>query len=65
MRIIKIPRLQVKDIEYDNQVFNEYNIIIRSNGHRYFKSDDGTRRIHLLLVDEWEVSKWLFRLKKE
>lgn len=68
MRIGEILGLQVKDIEYDNQGFNEYNIIVRSNAHRDLKSDDGTRRIHLsvlLLIDELEVFKRFFKLKKE
>ena len=68
MRISEILGLQVKDIEYDNQGFNEYNIIVRSNAHRDLKSDDGTRRIHLsvlLLADELEYFKRFFKLKKE
>jgi len=68
MRISEILGLQVKDIEYDNQGFTEYNIIVRSNAHRDLKSDDGTRRIHLsvlLLADELERFKQFFNLKKE
>lgn len=68
MRISEILGLQVKDIEYDNQGFTEYNIIVRSNAHRDLKSDDGTRRIHLsvlLLADELERFKQIFKLKKE
>ena len=68
MRISEILGLQVRDIEYDNQGFNEYNIIVRSNAHRDLKSDDGTRRIHLsvlLLAEELEAFKRFFKLKKE
>ncbi|SUD91829.1 site-specific integrase [Psychrobacter phenylpyruvicus] len=60
MRISEILGLQVKDIEYDNQSFSEYNIIVRSNPYRSLKSDDGTRRIYLsvlLLDDELEQFK--------
>lgn len=67
MRISEILGLQVKDIEYDNQGFKEYNVIIRSNAHRDLKSDDGTRRIHLsvlLLPEELEGFKKLFHLKE-
>ena len=67
MRISEILGLQVKDIEYDNQGFKEYNVIVRSNTHRDLKSDDGTRRIHLsvlLLPEELEEFKKLFHLKE-
>lgn len=67
MRISEILGLQVKDIEYDNQGFKEYNVIIRSNAHRDLKSDDGTRRIYLsalLLPGELEGFKKLFHLKE-
>lgn len=67
MRISEILGLQVKDIEYDNQGFKEYNVIVRSNAHRDLKSDDGTRRIHLsvlLLPEELEEFKKLFHLKE-
>lgn len=54
MRISEILGLQVKDIEYDNQGFSEYHIIVRSNPYRSLKSDDGTRRLSLsvLLKDD-------------
>ncbi|MDN6275990.1 tyrosine-type recombinase/integrase [Psychrobacter sp.] len=67
MRISEILGLQVKDIEYDNQGFKEYNVIVRSNAHRDLKSDDGTRRICLsllLLPKEIEMFKKLFHLKE-
>ena len=67
MRISEILGLQVKDIEYDNQGFKEYNVIVRSNAHRDLKSDDGTRRIYLsalLLPRELEGFKKLFHLKE-
>jgi integrase len=67
MRISEILGLQVKDIEYDNQGFMEYNLIVRSNAHRDLKSDDGTRRIYLsvlLLTEELEDFKSFFHLKE-
>lgn len=67
MRISEILGLQVKDIEYDNQSFTEYNVIVRANAHRDLKSDDGTRRIYLsvlLLPEELEVFKRFFHLKE-
>ena len=67
MRISEILGLQVKDIEYDNQGFMEYNLIVRSNAHRDLKSDDGTRRIYLsvlLLPEELEDFKRFFHLKE-
>ncbi len=67
MRISEILGLQVKDIEYDNQGFTEYNVIVRANAHRDLKSDDGTRRIYLsvlLLPEELEVFKRFFHLKE-
>ncbi|WP_201581528.1 site-specific integrase [Psychrobacter glacincola] len=67
MRISEILGLQVKDIEYDNQGFMEYNLIVRSNAHRDLKSDDGTRRIYLsvlLLPEELEDFKRFFHLKQ-
>ena len=67
MRISEILGLQVKDIEYDNQGFMEYNLIIRPNAHRDLKSDDGTRRIYLsvlLLPEELEDFKRFFHLKE-
>lgn len=68
MRISEILGLQVKDIEYDNQGFMEYNLIVRSNAHRDLKSDDGTRRIYLsvlLLPEELEDFKRFFHLKED
>ena len=67
MRISEILGLQVKDIEYDNQGFMEYNLIVRPNAHRDLKSDDGTRRIYLsvlLLPEELEDFKRFFHLKE-
>lgn len=67
MRISEILGLQVKDIEYDNQGFMEYNLIVRANAHRDLKSDDGTRRIYLsvlLLPEELENFKRFFHLKE-
>ncbi len=67
MRISEILGLQVTDIEYDNQSFTEYNVIVRPNAHRDLKSDDGTRRIYLsvlLLSEELEDFKRFFHLKK-
>jgi len=67
MRISEILGLQIKDIEYDNQGFMEYNLIVRSNAHRDLKSDDGTRRIYLsvlLLPEELEDFKRFFHLKE-
>lgn len=67
MRISEILGLQVKDIEYDNQAFMEYNLIVRPNAHRDLKSDDGTRRIYLsvlLLPEELEDFKRFFHLKE-
>lgn len=67
MRISEVLGLQVKDMEYDNQGFKEYNVIVRSNAHRDLKSDDGTRRIYLsalLLPEELEEFKKLFHLKE-
>lgn len=68
MRISEILGLQIKDIEYDNQGFMEYNLIVRSNAHRDLKSDDGTRRIYLsvlLLPEELEDFKRFFHLKED
>src|SRR5690606_36677992 len=67
MRISEILGLQVKEIEYDNQGFMEYNLIVRPNAHRDLKSDDGTRRIYLsvlLLPEELEDVKRFFHLKE-
>jgi integrase len=67
MRISEILGLQVKDIEYDNQGFTEYNLIVRPNAHRDLKSDDGTRRIYLLVLllpEELEDFKRFFHLKE-
>ena len=67
MRISEVLGLQVTDIEYDNQSFTEYNVIVRPNAHRDLKSDDGTRRIYLsilLLSEELEDFKRFFHLKK-
>ena len=68
MRISEILGLQIKDIEYDNQGFTEYNLIVRSNAHRSLKSDDGTRRIclsKLLTADEAAQFKAFFLKKQE
>lgn len=67
MRISEVLGLQIKDIEYDNQGFTEYNVIVRANTHRDLKSDDGTRRIYLtvlLLEKELEMFKQFFHLKE-
>ena len=67
MRISEILGLQVKDIEYNNQGFMKYNLIVRPNAHRDLKSDDGTRRIYssvLLLPEELEDFKRFFHLKE-
>ena len=68
MRISEILGLQVQDIEYDNQGFLEYNIIVRSNAHRSLKSDDGTRRISLsTLLPDKELKHFIdfFNAKKD
>lgn len=50
MRFMELLLLRVSDIEYDNQTFLDYNIVLRPHLQRELKSDDATRRFMLNIV---------------
>ena len=47
MRFMEVLSIRLSDIEYDNQRFIDYNIILRPHAQRDLKSDDATRRFML------------------
>lgn len=47
MRFMELLLLRISDIEYDNQTFLDYNIVLRPHLQRELKSDDATRRFML------------------
>lgn len=72
LRINELLGIRLTDIEYDTYNYNDINLLIRSNSHRALKSDDGTRRINLLVLlklEEFQIFQAYFiertRNKKE
>lgn len=47
MRFMEVLSIRLSDIEYDNQGFIDYNIVLRPHAQRDLKSDDATRRFML------------------
>ncbi len=47
MRFMEVLSIRLSDIEYDNQGFINYNIVLRPHAQRDLKSDDATRRFML------------------
>ncbi len=47
MRFMEVLSIRLSDIEYDNQGFIDYNIVLRPHAQRDLKSDDSTRRFML------------------
>lgn len=60
MRISEVLGLQTTDIEYDNQHFGYYALIVRPNRYRELKSDEGARRFNLsVLLKPEELSSFV------
>ena len=66
MRFMEVLSLRLSDIEYDNQGFIEYHIVLRPHAQRALKSDDATRRFMLNVLlpsDEINHFKQYFHQK--
>ncbi len=66
MRFMEVLSLRIADVEYDNQAFTDYNLVLRPHAQRDLKSDDATRRFMLnvlLQPDELAQFKQYFHQK--